>query len=236
MTSGPAVHSEMNSYNIPNDFWDSEKFDSLRRQLIPSFDLLYATGADFIGAVCRSDAQILDVGAGTGLLSELIRSRLPQASFTLLDASPEMLSKAVHRMGDSAKCSYLHGDFSKTLPEGRYDAVVSALAIHHLTHADKRALFDKIFNRLTPNGLFVNVEQLAGPNYAFEQFYDRQHERHVRDMSTPPEEWSRGRERMKLDIPADLLTQLEWLRSAGFSEVECLAKDCRFATYVAWKR
>ncbi|MHC2621864.1 tRNA (cmo5U34)-methyltransferase [Bradyrhizobium huanghuaihaiense] len=236
MTSEPAVLTEMSSYNIPRDFWDSERFDSLRRQLIPSFDLLYATGADFVGAVCRQDARILDIGAGTGLFSGLIRARLPRAVFTLLDASPEMLSKAVHRMGDGAKCSYLHGDFSKSLPEGRYDVVVSALAIHHLTHADKRALFCKIFECLTPNGLFVNVEQLAGSSSAIEQFYDRQHERHVHDMETPPEEWARGRERMKLDIPADLLTQLDWLRSAGFSEVECLAKDCRFATYAAWKR
>lgn len=236
MKSEPEVLPEMNNYNVPKDFWDSEKFDSLRRQLIPSFDLLYVTGADFVGAVCRNDAQILDVGAGTGLFSDLIRARLPRATFTLLDASPEMLNKAVARMGSSVKCSYLHGDFSKSLPEGQYDAVVSALAIHHLTHADKRALFRRIFERLAPNGLFINVEQLAGPSSAIEQFYDRQHERHVHDMETPPEEWARGRERMKLDIPADLLTQLEWLRSVGFSEVECLAKNCRFATYAAWKR
>lgn len=223
-----------NQYNFPKDFWDSENYDSLRRQLIPSFDLLYSTGANIVASHCHKDAKVLDLGAGTGLFTHMVSKKLPGATFTLLDASREMLQKASSRMEKGIKCQFLEGDFSQLPPLEPYDAVISALAIHHLTHEHKQALFRQIAGTLKPGGLFVNVEQLLGPTQVIEKFYDDEHERHVHDMKTDPAEWAKGRERMKIDIPADLLSQLEWLRSAGFAHAECLAKDGRFATYAAW--
>src|SRR5690606_18192668 len=98
----------------------------------------------------------------------------------------------------------------------------------------KRDIFQRIRRVLTAQGLFVNVEQLAGPNPQIEAMYDFQHESHVQRSECPPDEWAAGRERMKLDICATLESQLEWLRKAGFQQVDCLAKDWRFGTYAAW--
>jgi trans-aconitate methyltransferase len=46
----------------------------------------------------RTSPAILDLGAGTGLLSEFIMQKFPSASLTLLDESAEMLSKAQLRL------------------------------------------------------------------------------------------------------------------------------------------
>jgi cyclopropane fatty-acyl-phospholipid synthase-like methyltransferase len=43
-----------------------------------------------------------------------------------------------------------------------FDAIVSALAIHHLEDAEKRSLFARIHERLRPGGVFVNAEQVVG--------------------------------------------------------------------------
>jgi len=120
------------------------------------------------------------------------------------------------------------------LPVGPFDAVVSGLAIHHLEHEDKRDLFARIRRVLVPGGIFVNVEQLLAPSPRLEGMYDRQHEAHVHASGTSAEAWAAGRQRMTYDIPADLDSQLGWLRTAGFAQVDCLAKDWRFATYAAW--
>lgn len=218
----------------PTELWNPETFDALRRQLIPSFDLLYDSGAAAVAASVPARARVLDLGAGTGLLSSRIAALLPEAQLLLVDRSAGMLSQAEARFAEQARVSTRIGDLLDPLPSGPYDAVVSGLAIHHLEHDDKRALFKRIREVLAPGGLFVNVEQVLAPDPQLEPLYDRQHEEHVLRAQTPAEEWAAGRERMKHDICAPLPDQLNWLTEAGFARVDCLAKDWRFATYAGW--
>ena len=218
----------------PKELWNPETFDALRRQLIPSFDLLYNSGAAAVAASVPARARILDLGAGTGLLSSRVAALLPEAELLLVDRSVGMLSKAEARFAAQTRISSQVGDLLDPLPAGPFDAVVSGLAIHHLEHDDKRMLFKRIYEVLAPGGLFVNVEQLLAPDPKLEPMYDRQHEDHVLRMQTPAEEWAAGRERMKYDICAPLPDQLDWLTEAGFARVDCLSKDWRFATYAGW--
>jgi tRNA (cmo5U34)-methyltransferase len=218
------------------DLWNPKTYDALRRQLIPSFDLLYAGAAEAVAASVASDAGILDLGAGTGLLSATLRRRLPQARLTLVDHSDDMLDQARARFAGDDLVTTRIADLTETLKGGPFGAVVSALAIHHLPHEEKQRLFGRIRDVLQPGGVFVNVEQILAPFPSLESLYDAQHERHVLDSETPPDEWAAGRERMKHDICADLETQLRWLRQAGFDQVDCLVKNWRFATYAGWTR
>ena len=218
------------------DLWNPQTFDGLRRQLIPSFDLLYASAASAVAMSAPSDARILDLGAGTGLLSAAVLGRVPGARMLLVDGSAKMLDKAAERFYGLDQVRTQVGDLDAGLPGGPFDAVVSGLAIHHLQHDEKRDLFRRIREVLVPGGVFVNVEQLLAPTPALEAMYDSLHEQHVLDSRTPAHEWAAGRERMKHDVCAELEDQLGWLRDAGFATVDCLAKDWRFATYAAWTR
>lgn len=217
------------------DLWEPKKYDKLRRQLIPSFDLLYNSAVEAVAMTVPDRPRILDLGAGTGLLSEFMHRRLPSAELLLVDRSDSMLEQAIQRFRGEQSISTRTGDLLDPLPEGPYHAVISALAIHHLPHEQKRELFGRIYRVLRPQGIFVNVEQVLAPSSLLEEMYDVQHEKHVLDSRTPPEEWAAGRERMKYDICADTESQIGWLREAGFRQVDCLAKDWRFATYAGWK-
>ncbi|MEU4569532.1 class I SAM-dependent methyltransferase [Micromonospora sp. NPDC023956] len=216
------------------DLWNPESYDGLRRQLIPSFDLLYSSAAEAVAAVVPPDGRILDLGAGTGLLSATLRRSLPHARLILVDRSELMLTKARQRFAGDGGIDIRVTDLTQALPDEPFDAVVSGLAIHHLPHTDKQDLFKRILSALRPGGVFVNVDQILAPFPALEAVYDRRHERHVIDSDTPPDEWAAGRERMRHDICADLESQLRWLREAGFDHVDCLVKDWRFATYAGW--
>ncbi|MEK8109334.1 class I SAM-dependent methyltransferase [Micromonospora sp. M12] len=115
----------------------------------------------------------MDLGAGTGLLSLLLSAAVPGVRLTLLDGAPAMLARATERLdARSVPHRTVHADLADELPPGRYDAVVSALAIHHLDDAGKRELYKRAAGALAPGGVFVNAEQVAGPTPALDRRYD----------------------------------------------------------------
>jgi tRNA (cmo5U34)-methyltransferase len=209
-------------------------YDALRRRLVPSYDALYGAVADTLALSAQPPRRVLDLGAGTGLLSEVIASACPGVTIELLDASEAMLAQARARLGTTAGAVHV-ADMSAHMPEGPFDAVVSALAIHHLDDPGKRRLFARVHDVLAPGGAFVNAEQVAGPDERFDRAYRSVWDRECRELGASDAELEGARERMRHDRCADLESQLRWLRSAGFPSVDCVFKSWRFAVIAAFK-
>jgi tRNA (cmo5U34)-methyltransferase len=72
-------------------------YDRLRRQLIPCFDDYYGMVGRLMPFGPEDAADVLDLGAGTGLLTAILRGQFPNVHFTLIDISDEMLAKARER-------------------------------------------------------------------------------------------------------------------------------------------
>jgi tRNA (cmo5U34)-methyltransferase len=212
----------------------AEQYTALRRRLVPGYDAFYSAVTDvldwLLGAEPRDELRVLDLGAGTGLLSAQVLAIFPQARLTLLDASEAMLAEARERLGATVDAVHV-ADMAGGLPEGRFDAIVSALAIHHLEHPAQRELFDRCRGALAPGGIFVNAEQLAGPTAGLTEVYERQWERECRGLGASDAELVDTRERMRHDRCTDLETQLSWLRDAGFAPVDCIYRRWRLAVY-----
>jgi tRNA (cmo5U34)-methyltransferase len=220
MTDAPAIFGQ-----------GADTYDQLRRQLIPPFEVFYDTAVDALALGVGAPRRVLDLGAGTGLLSERILAKHPGAELTLLDGAPAMLEQARKRIGDRAR--YLVGDLADPLPAGRWDAIVSALAIHHLHDHDKRELFVRIHTALQPGGVFVNAEQVSGPSVLLERAYRNWHQDTATRLGCQSRQWRDAEERMRVDRLADLESQLQWLRVASFIDVDCIFKQYCFATMVA---
>ncbi|HEY2719711.1 MAG TPA: class I SAM-dependent methyltransferase [Solirubrobacteraceae bacterium] len=206
-------------------------YQSLRRRLVPVFDAFYVTAIEALSLIGRPPQRILDLGAGTGLLSGFARAAHPAAELVLLDGSAAMLERARHSVG--APTTFVLGDLRDLLPPGPFDAVVSALAIHHLEHADKRALFGRIKQALAPGGVFVNAEQVAAPSVALEASYRAWHEQASRALRTSEQEWAAAEQRMSFDRLATVAEQLAWLGASGFCDCDCLFKRYGFAVLFA---
>jgi SAM-dependent methyltransferase len=205
-------------------------YDAMRRGFIPCFDRFYGTALDLVGEL--SGAQplgVLDLGAGTGLFAALLLERMPDARITCLDASEGMLDEARTRFAGDDRVDFALADMASADLDGPWDVVMSALAIHHLEHEAKKALFARIRNALSPGGLFVNAEQVLGPTPALEERYALRWLADVRAAGVPEGEIDKARDRMRFDRCASIEDQLAWMRAAGFRDVDCSFKSWRFA-------
>jgi tRNA (cmo5U34)-methyltransferase len=194
-------------------------------------------GAAVAAIDCRSGGpveRILDVGAGTGLLTATVAAAYPDARFELLDGSAEMLAEARERLGGLVTGVHVQ-DMADGLPEGPFDAVISALAIHHLQDQDKRVLFGRVHEVLRPGGVFVNAEQVLGPTPKLAERYRQMWERMCRELGASDEEIVAAKERRIYDRSADLESQLAWLREASFATADCIYKLWEDVVIVAIK-
>jgi tRNA (cmo5U34)-methyltransferase len=207
------------------------EYDALRRRLVPPFDAFYGTAVAALALTAAPPARVLDLGAGTGLLAARVLAAHPAAEVVLLDGAPAMLEQARAALGDRAR--YVTGDLNGPLPDGPWDAVVSALAIHHLADDDKASLFARVHDGLSPGGIFVNAEQVTGPTPWLSGVYARHHEQAARALGATDAEWAGAVERMRHDRCASVEQQLAWLREAGFADADCLFRDHGFAVLVA---
>lgn len=235
--------------------WDPSTYDAQRRRLVPSFDLLYGTVGELVARAdevrATADGQVpdqadgaereasgpvvLDLGCGTGLLAAAVLEAAPTARLHLFDGAAPMLAKAKARLTADRVVGVTVGDLTGALPAGPFDAVVSALAIHHLDDDGKVDLFRRIAQVLRPGGLFVNLEQVDGPVPALTRLYEGRHERFARAAGSDDAEWQAALGRMAFDRCAPLADQLTWLADAGFAPVDCVVRDGRFAVYAGWR-
>ncbi|RMH67077.1 MAG: class I SAM-dependent methyltransferase [Actinomyces sp.] len=205
-------------------------YDRTRRLLVDCYDAFYGTARELLDLAPRVE-RVCDLGAGTGLFTEMLAADHPGARFVLLDGVPEMLEQAAARLGTD-RFEYLVGLLTDELPEGPFDAVVSALAIHHLDDGAKRDLYGRIVEVLVPGGVFVNADQVLAPTPRLEHRQVRRWRERATAAGATPEDLRAAARRMAADRCAPVEPQLEWLRDAGFVDVDCPFRDHRFAVLV----
>src|ERR671923_340612 len=96
--------------------------------------------------------RILELGIGTGETTRRVLELHPGASLTAVDSSAAMVARARETFPAADLCLARLED---PLPDGPFDLVVSALAVHHLDADGKRDLFARVHDALRPGGRFV---------------------------------------------------------------------------------
>jgi len=166
---------------------------------IPRYDELQDEAAAATAGI--EAREILELGIGTGETARRVLALHPGARLTAIDESLPMLDRAHEVLPDA---SLVVARLQDPLPPRRFDLVVSALVVHHLTRAEKRDLFARVAKVLGPGGRFVLADVVVPAR--------------PEDAVTPIEEG--------YDLPDPVDDQLAWLRETGFAaEVAWAAQD-----------
>jgi tRNA (cmo5U34)-methyltransferase len=169
--------------------WEPEGYPAMVRREVPDYERLQDEAAAATGT---GAARVLELGTGTGETALRVLARHPRAALVGVDASEEMLEGARAAL-PAERVDLRLGRLEDALPEGPFDVVVSALAVHHLDGPAKADLFHRAAAVLAPGGRLVVADVVVPED--------------PDDVVTPLDEG--------FDLPSSVADQLAWLADAG---------------------
>lgn len=213
--------------NVKNAFDKAaNEYDQARKQIIPFMDIYYNTAVELTKQY--KNPTIMDLGAGTGILTQLLHQTHPESSITLVDMSHEMLSKARSKFSSIDTFEYIEDNYLTMKFPSNYDIIISSLSIHHLTDKQKQELYKKIYDHLNKDGVFINADEVHGPTDKTEQMYKKLENEHLYNQNLDKQKISEILERRKLDKPATLSDTISWYEEIGFKNVDIFYKYYRY--------
>ncbi|WP_071188920.1 class I SAM-dependent methyltransferase [Trichormus sp. NMC-1] len=128
-----------------------------------------------------ANANVLDLGCGTGRLLDRLASQFPGIRGTGLDLSPQMLRIARQNNRHRPRLIYVEGN-AENLPfaEGQFDAVFNTISFLHYPQPEQ--VLNEVARVLSPGGRFYLVDitannsifQLMAKSPAGIKFYSRE--------------------------------------------------------------
>ncbi len=177
--------------------WDPDAYVAIVRAEVPDYERVQDEVARATEGVTAR--RVLELGTGTGVTAKRVLERHPQAQLTGVDSSEHMLAVA-----DLPGADLRLQDLRDALPEGPFDLVFSALAVHHLDGPAKADVFARVGAVLAPGGRFVLADVIVPEDPA--------------DVVTPLD--------AGFDLPETVADLLAWLTDAGLrARVSWQARD-----------
>ncbi len=224
--------SELNYDSYERDVYD----DDIRRSIPGHRDLHVALQDCVEKHVQHTEvSEILELGIGTGITSEVILSLIPEAHLTAIDFSEKMLSGAKERLS-AYSVDYLIADYATEPFVGGFDIITSVIGIHHQNNEGKKDLFIKIHDSLTSGGMFIFGDLFTYNDKHKAALNDARHYHHLVEharSSESMEEWAYHHKFLN-DLAA-IEDQVIWLRDVGFRKVKIVYEHMNTALIIARK-
>ena len=209
-------------------FFDSiaQDYDKAIARCVPRYDemltqLFYYLPSGF------EPKRVLELGCGTGNLTVRIEKQFPNATIEAVDVSQDSLDLCRSRLSDGSRHVMTKSDFRMLNYEAdSFDLIVSTISLHHLTSSEKQSLFDNCVRWLCSKGILSYSDQFAG---AASDIYAKHMDgwkAYSRSAGASEREWEVWMEHQaEHDYHDSLPDQLDWLRQAGFSMVDCVWRN-----------
>ena len=138
--------------------WDPKQYHKFQAErAAPFFDLLTLVEV-------RPHLKVVDLGCGTGELTQQLAEALPNSAVTGFDSSPSMLQKAASFA--SPQLRFEQGDQSQLT--GEWDLIFSNAALQW--SEDHAELIPQLYRRLSPGGQ-IAVQVPSNHNHISHQIY-----------------------------------------------------------------
>lgn len=185
----------------------------------------YQSFAELLPPHCQ---EILDLGCGTGLELDKIWQKNPDIAVTGVDLCQSMLDKLLEKHHDKHLTTVCQDYFQYDLGINRWDCCISFESLHHFLPERKKELYQKIYNGLKEDTLFLLGDYIACCNEEEELLRSVYFEKRKK-FDVPENQF------VHFDIPLTLEHELELLKNAGFI-IEKILDAPDEATIIAAKK
>lgn len=165
--------------------------------------------------------NILDLGCGNGNVTSKLLEVFPNANYTLLDASLEMLNLCQEQFKDY-KIEYVTSYFQDyDFKTDDYDLIVAGFSLHHCDSEEKKVLFKKIYMSLKKGGVFSYTDLMISKDNPKHPALVEEWKAFVNNNFPDGEKWNWLMDHYnEFDKPDNFKDQIEWLKDAGFTAIE----------------
>jgi SAM-dependent methyltransferase len=152
--------------------WESwqQRWDLQQQAYLPDREERFAAMLDAVEAACGPAPRMLDLAGGTGSITRRLLARLPQATSVVLDVDAALLTIARGSLGDDPRVRVRQADLATPAwrdqlaePDGSFDAVLTATALHWLTPDRLAGVYSEATALLRPGGVLVNADRMPDP-------------------------------------------------------------------------
>lgn len=131
--------------------WLTPVYDPVLRRMLPEAALKQRLIAQ---AQIAAGQRVLDLGAGTGTLTVMVKQSCPGAEVVGLDGDPQVLALAREKATAAGVAIRFDQGLATALPydDAAFDRVLSSLMLHHLSSEDKQRALGEAWRVLRPGG------------------------------------------------------------------------------------
>lgn len=214
----------------------SSEYTEMLERLVPRYREMLWMILDYIPKDLKPK-RIVDLGCGTGNLSEGVVNQYPEAELIAVDLSASILQEAAERLKNYSNIKYLNEDFNTLEFEaGSVDLIVSSIALHHLNDPQKEKLLKKIYTWLSPNGILIFGDQFAGSTEARYQQHMNNWKQSSEGKNVPDSEWKLWMEHQeKHDYHTSVENYFTWCKAIGFQNTDVVWRYFLWTVFIAHK-
>jgi len=211
-------------------------FDKLFFKVMPHYEEMMQALIDALPFNRKDRLKIIDLGCGTGNLSKKLILAYPHACIKCIDMAENMLKMAKAKLKNNRNVAFWLGDIRDFNYQGKYDAIVASMVLHHVAGKDKLKFYRELYKALSRGGVFLCIDIFLSSNSHLQKLFMDKWKifmkinglpmKKIKDMIT---------RHQREDRPVVFEHELAMMRKAGFRCVEVVMKKYNFAVYAGIK-
>lgn len=211
---------------------EAADFDRFFFKVAPHYEEMMNALIDALPFKRHDRIKVLDLGCGTGNLSQRILSAYPDAGITCIDMAENMLKMATAKLEGAGDVKFRLGDIRDFDYGEKYDVIVASLVLHHIEKGDKPGFYRKLHNALSKKGVFFCIDIFVSTNRHLQNLHMNKWKEFMKANGLPAAKINDMiRRHKKEDRPVTFEDELSIMRKAGFEDVDVVLKYYNFALY-----
>lgn len=230
---------------MKNGKWEFDKevtevFDEMLERSIPDYNnmrnLVTSIGSEFV----KQHTSIIDIGCSNGNAIQPFIDRFGSWNFfKLYDVSIPMLEvcrKKFKGLEDLGLVKIENYDLRNGLKDVNASLVLSILTLQFTPIEYRQKIVKSIYNSLNKGGAFILVEKVLGNTYEIDEVLVSKYYQMKADNQYTQEQIENKRKSLEgVLVPITANWNIELLKDAGFTQIDCFWRDLNFAGFIAIK-